>query len=64
MIVAMSRRIAVDLYKEIIALRPQWHDDDLNKGTIKVVMTAAVLMALKCRSIIRQREKEKCLPTG
>ncbi len=41
MIVAMSRRIAADLYKEIIALRPQWHDDDLAKGTIKVVMTAA-----------------------
>ncbi len=41
MIVAMSRRIAADLYKEIIALRPEWHDNDLAKGTIKVVMTAA-----------------------
>lgn len=40
MIVAMSRRIAADLYKEIIALRPEWHDDDLNKGAIKVVMTS------------------------
>jgi type I restriction enzyme R subunit len=40
MIVAMSRRIAVDLYNEIIALRPEWHSDDLNKGVIKVVMTA------------------------
>lgn len=40
MIVAMSRRIAADLYREIIALRPQWHDDDLSKGTIKVVMTS------------------------
>jgi type I restriction enzyme R subunit len=39
MIVAMSRRIAADLYKEIIALRPEWHDDDLTKGAIKVVMT-------------------------
>jgi type I restriction enzyme R subunit len=39
MIVAMSRRIAADLYKEIIALRPDWHDDDLKKGAIKVVMT-------------------------
>lgn len=39
MIVAMSRRIAADLYKEIIALRPDWHNDDLTKGTIKVVMT-------------------------
>ena len=41
MIVAMSRRIAVELYDEIIALRPQWHDDDLNKGVVKVVMTTA-----------------------
>jgi len=41
MIVAMSRRIAVELYDEIIKLRPQWHSDDLSKGVIKVVMTAA-----------------------
>ena len=41
MIVAMSRRIAVDLYNEIIQLKPQWHDDDLTKGAIKVVMTAS-----------------------
>ncbi|MEW5920529.1 MAG: type I restriction endonuclease subunit R [Bacillota bacterium] len=41
MIVAMSRRIAVDLYNEIIKLRPQWHHDGLDKGVIKVVMTAA-----------------------
>jgi type I restriction enzyme R subunit len=40
MIVAMSRRIAANLYKEIIALRPEWHDDDLSKGAIKVVMTS------------------------
>ncbi|MEW6702014.1 MAG: type I restriction endonuclease subunit R, partial [Bacteroidota bacterium] len=41
MIVAMSRRISVDLYNEIISLRPQWHNDDLSKGEIKVIMTAA-----------------------
>jgi type I restriction enzyme R subunit len=41
MIVCMSRRIAADLYTEIIRLRPAWHSDDLNKGVIKVVMTAA-----------------------
>lgn len=39
MIVAMSRRIAADLYNEIIAIRPDWHNDDLTKGAIKVVMT-------------------------
>ena len=41
MIVAMSRRIAAKLYGEIISLRPDWHDDDLNQGAIKVVMTAS-----------------------
>ena len=41
MIVAMSRRIAVELYDAIIALRPQWHSDDLMKGAIKVVQTSA-----------------------
>ena len=41
MMVCMSRRIVADLYREIIKLRPAWHSDDLNKGVIKVVMTAA-----------------------
>ena len=41
MIVSMSRRIAAELYTEIIKLRPDWHSDDLNKGAIKVVMTSA-----------------------
>jgi type I restriction enzyme R subunit len=41
MIVGMSRRIAAKLFEEIVALRPDWHDEDLTKGKIKVVMTAA-----------------------
>lgn len=41
MIVVMSRRIAIDLYKQIVALRPKWHSDDLMKGKIKVVMTGS-----------------------
>jgi type I restriction enzyme, R subunit len=41
MIVTMSRRIAVDLYAAIIALKPEWHSPELNKGAIKVVMTSA-----------------------
>jgi type I restriction enzyme R subunit len=40
MVVAMSRRIAADLFKEMIALRPDWHSDDLSKGFVKVVMTS------------------------
>ena len=41
MIVCMSRRIAAELYAEIINLRPEWHSDEINKGSIKVVMTSA-----------------------
>ncbi|MFM2432314.1 MAG: hypothetical protein RLZZ511_3528 [Cyanobacteriota bacterium] len=41
MVVSMSRRIAAELYAEIIHLRPDWHSDDLTKGAIKVVMTAS-----------------------
>ncbi len=41
MIVTMSRRIAAELYSEIVKLRPDWHSDDLKKGLIKVVMTSA-----------------------
>lgn len=41
MIVCMSRKICVKLYDEIIALRPDWHSDDVNKGNIKVVITGS-----------------------
>ncbi|GGH55829.1 DEAD/DEAH box helicase [Phocicoccus schoeneichii] len=41
MIVVMSRRIAVDLYEEIIRIRPEWHSYDDDKGVIKIVMTGA-----------------------
>ena len=41
MIVAMSREICVHLYNEIVALRPNWHDEDPEQGAIKVVMTGS-----------------------
>jgi len=41
MIVCMTRQIAVDLYAQMITLRPEWHDDDLRQGALKVVMTSA-----------------------
>ena len=41
MVVAMSREICVHLYNEIIALRPEWNDDDPEKGAIKVIMTGS-----------------------
>ncbi|MFO1346422.1 MAG: type I restriction endonuclease subunit R [Rhodocyclaceae bacterium] len=41
MIVCMSRDICAQLYKAITTLRPDWHDDDPEKGAIKVVMTGS-----------------------
>ncbi len=41
MAVGMSRRICVDLYRHIIALRPDWHSDEPDAGAVKVVMTGA-----------------------
>ncbi len=40
LIVTMSRRIAVELYDEIIKIRPDWHNEDKGKGAIKVIMTS------------------------
>lgn len=41
MIVGMSRDICVHLYDAIIALRPDWHNEDPTKGGIKIVMTGS-----------------------
>ncbi len=41
MVVAMSREICVHLYNEIVKLRPEWHDADPEKGSIKIVMTGS-----------------------
>ncbi len=41
MIVCMSRRICIDLYRELTGLRPDWHHEDDNQGRIKVVMTGS-----------------------
>ena len=41
MAVCMSRRICIDLYNEIIALRPDWHSDDDKLGSVKIVMTGS-----------------------
>ena len=41
MIVCMSRRICIELYRELTRLRPDWHNYDDDKGKIKVVMTGA-----------------------
>ena len=41
MIVAMSRRVCVDLYEALVELRPEWHDPDDRAGALKVVMTGS-----------------------
>jgi len=41
MVVAMSREICVHLYDEIVRQRPDWHDDDPEKGAVKVIMTGS-----------------------
>lgn len=41
MVVCMSRKICVDLYDEIVKIRPEWHSEDLKKGVVKVVMTGS-----------------------
>ncbi|UMB59901.1 type I restriction endonuclease subunit R [Lutibacter sp. A80] len=41
MIVGMTRQICVDLFAQIVKLKPEWHSKDLDKGTIKVIMTSS-----------------------
>jgi len=41
MVVCMSRRICVDLFNAIVAMRPDWHHEDDDKGFVKVVMTGS-----------------------
>ena len=61
MIVAMSRRIAVDLYEEIVKLRPEWHSDNLDKGIIKVVMTAVSSDGAKMQRHHTTKQQRKAL---
>ena len=61
MIVCMSRRICVELYEAIIKIRPLWHSDDDDKGTIKVIMTGSSSDALKMQSHIRNKPRRKAI---
>jgi len=61
MIVCMSRRIAVELYAEIIKVRPDWHSDDDVEGTIKVVMTGSSSDPLNYQPHVRNKAKRKAL---
>lgn len=67
MIVAISRRVAANLYEQLVQLRPDWHSNDLNSGKLKVVMTASASdegnlvrhhTTKKQRQILAQRLKD------
>jgi type I restriction enzyme, R subunit len=62
MIVCMSRRICVDLYKAITDLRPEWHSDDDTQGVIKVVMTGSA-SDTRWQNHIRTKERREKLAT-
>jgi len=61
MVVAMSRDICVHLYNAIIALRPEWHDEDPEKGSIKVVMTGSASDKPLLRPHIYSKQTKKRL---
>jgi type I restriction enzyme R subunit len=61
MVVCMSRRICVELYKEIVALRPNWHHEDDDKGIIKVVMTGSASDRLEWQPHIRNKARREAL---
>lgn len=61
MIVCMSRRICVELYREIAELRPSWHYDEDERGTLKVVMTGAATDPLDWQSHIRNKPRREAL---
>lgn len=61
MIVCMSRRICVDLYAQIVRIRPDWHSDEDTDGTIKVVMTGSSSDPLNFQPHVRNKAKRKAL---
>ena len=59
MVVCMSRRICIDLYRELVRLRPEWHDDDDGKGAMKVVMTGSASDPLDWQPHIRNKARRE-----
>ncbi len=57
MIVCMSRRICVDLYNAIVALRPHWGADGDKEGAIKIIMTGSAADLLEWQQHIRTRQR-------
>lgn len=63
MIVCMSRRICIDLYNALIALRPDWHHDDDDKGALKIIMTGSADDGAEWQQHIRTKQRRKSLAT-
>ena len=64
MVVCMSRRICIDLYRELVRLRPDWHDDDDARGLIKVVMTGAASDPVDWQPHIRNKARREGWRSG
>ena len=61
MVVCMSRRICIDLYQELVRLRPDWHSNDDDKGSMKVVMTGSASDLLEWQPHIRNKVRREAL---
>ncbi len=61
MVVVMSRRIAVELYRALVALRPAWHGEEDDQGTLKVVMTGSASDPLDWQPHIRNKARREGL---
>jgi len=61
MVVCMSRRICVDLYNELVKLRPGWHDEDDEKGVLKIVMTGSASDEVSWQQHIRNKPRRRAL---
>ena len=61
MVVCMSRRICINLYRELVRLRPDWHHEDDDKGRFKVVMTGAASDPPDWQPLIRNKTRREAL---
>jgi len=61
MIVCMSRRIAVDLYAQLIKLHPEWHSDQDENGAIKVIMTGNATDPAHYQPHVRNKPRRKAI---
>ena len=61
MVVCMSRRICIDLYRELVRLRPDWHHEDDDRGLLKVVMTGAASDPPEWQPHIRNKPRREAL---